>query len=48
MKSIEKIMEEEGWEKMKSKNAGKIYIEFHKHGLVIDLEDIDDSRLGRR
>jgi hypothetical protein len=39
--NIEKIMLKDGWTKTETTNAGRIYIEFHKNGLVIELDNID-------
>lgn len=41
--NIEKIMIKEGWTKTSKINAGKEYITFHKNGLVIDLDDINEE-----
>jgi len=40
---IEKIMIQDGWKVTKYKNAGKVYVEFHKNGLIIDLDDINED-----
>jgi hypothetical protein len=40
MKTIEAIMMDDGWERHSTWNAGREYIEFHKNGLIIDLDNI--------
>lgn len=39
--NIEEIMINDGWIPTETTNAGRIYIEFHKNGLVIELDDIN-------
>ena len=34
-------MHKEGWLRTEETNAGRMYVEFHKNGLVIDLDDIN-------
>jgi len=38
--NIEMIMQKEGWIRKERMNAGKQYIEFHKNGIGIDIDDI--------
>lgn len=38
--NIEQIMQEEGWLKTEYENDGFVYVEFHKNGLVVDLDSI--------
>ena len=37
---LEEMMLEDGWKKVTSMNAGKIYVEWHKQGFLIDEGDI--------
>lgn len=41
--NIERIMINDGWERHSTWNAHKEYIEFHKNGLVIELDDINEG-----
>lgn len=41
--NIEDIMIQDGWVKIERENAGKIYVEFRKSGLVIDEDDIQEE-----
>lgn len=40
MEKLEEIMKKSGWLKTERVNAGKVYVEFHREGFVIDEEDI--------
>lgn len=40
---LEKVMRESGFLRTERDNCGVIYIEFHKDGLTIDMEDINQE-----